>query len=115
MTGGSAYAIGKCAGEYVSTTMKFVKTIVGDGSQGTAGTAYPQTETLLHAGKGWDGKKIYRFGIYDSVQAEWLLMWIPAIDGNGNPCFYDSVNKKFVYNVGTGTVGYTFGGVSYGV
>lgn len=115
LTNGSVYVIGNYAGQYVNTALKFVKVLKGDGTEGTAGTAYPQTDTLLRVGEGWSGKKIYRFSIYDADQADYILMWIPALDSNGVPCFYDSVNKKLVYNEGTGTVGYTMNGVSYGI
>ncbi len=44
--------------------------------------------------------KIYSAKIYDNN----ILVrdFIPVLDGNGTPCMYDKVEKKFYYNAGTG-------------
>ncbi len=44
--------------------------------------------------------KLYYFQIYDNDVL--LRDFIPVLDGNGTPCMYDKVERKFYYNAGTG-------------
>ena len=43
--------------------------------------------------------KFYYFQIYDNDVL--VRDYIPVLDGNGTPCMYDKVEKKFYYNAGT--------------
>lgn len=113
VTNGKPNVLTTAPGVYVAVNLPFTDELFGDGSEGTETTAYPQTETLLHVGGAWDGKRIFRFYIYDTDASKYRVNWIPALDSNGAPCFYDTVSKKFIYNVGTGSVGYVMGGVTY--
>ena len=49
----------------------------------------------------FDYVRLYNFRIYNSSN---ILVrdFIPVLDGNGTPCMYDKVERKFYYNAGTG-------------
>lgn len=53
---------------------------------------------------GYDSK-IYGAKIYDSDN-NLVRNFIPCLDDNDEPCFYDSVNQQTYYNGGTGTFEY---------
>ena len=49
--------------------------------------------------------KIYNWKFYDGNN-NLVRNFIPCLDTNDVPCFYDSVNKQTYYNRGTGTFDY---------
>lgn len=59
--------------------------------------AFNNSGTVQNYGK----VKLYEFILYDANGAE-IHHYVPVKDANGIVCLYDTVNKQYLYNAGTG-------------
>lgn len=85
-------------------------TLIKDGVEHTGTTVSKTDSTNAYrigqttGSNGYD-TKIYGAKIYD-INNNLVRNFIPCLDTNDVPCFYDSVNKQTYYNRGTGTFDY---------